>query len=46
MRPQGAAPGQPCEGQIPLIHLKACKPDPDPLREIRGIARFLSAFID
>ena len=26
--------------------LKACKPGPNPLREIRGIARFLSAFID
>ena len=26
--------------------LKACKPGPYPLREIRGIARFLSAFID
>ena len=26
--------------------LKACKPGPDPLREIRGIARLLSAFID
>ena len=28
------------------IGLKAYKPGPDPLRKIRGIARFLSAFID
>src|SRR5271166_1546547 len=28
------------------FRLKACKPGPDPLREIRGIVRFLSAFID